>query len=104
MNPFDLSEPEFANKINSNPDAIVLDVRTAEEFADGHLPNAQNIDLRSYDFEEKIDALDINATYLVYCRSGARSASACILMKSKGFADYHNLVGGILGWTGEIIK
>ena len=68
-------------------DRVVIDVRTPEEFAAGHLAGAQNIDVQSSDFATRIAALDSGAAYLVYCRSGNRSAAAAAAMAASGFTD-----------------
>ena len=65
----------------------VVDVRTPSEFAAGHLAGAQNIDVEAADFGTRIAALDKNAPYLLYCRSGRRSAIAAEQMKAAGFTD-----------------
>jgi rhodanese-related sulfurtransferase len=78
---------------------ISLDVRTAGEFAEGHLVNALNINVESGNFEAEIANLDKNATYAVYCRSGRRSAVAVDLMKKAGFNNLYNLDGGVIDWS-----
>jgi phage shock protein E len=65
----------------------VIDVRTPAEFAAGHLAGAQNIDVEASDFKDRIAALDPKAPYLVYCRSGRRSAIAAQQMVDAGFGD-----------------
>jgi rhodanese-related sulfurtransferase len=65
----------------------VIDVRTAEEFADGHISGAVNIPVEASDFGARIAELDPEASYLVYCRSGRRSAIAADLMAEAGFTD-----------------
>ena len=65
----------------------VIDVRTPSEFAAGHVAGARNIDVEAADFGSKIAALDKNAPYLLYCRSGRRSAVAAQQMKDAGFTD-----------------
>lgn len=82
---------------------IVLDVRTPVEFSEGHLPNAINVDVTQDNFEEEVNKLDKNLSYLVYCRSGKRSATATTKMMSLGFKNITNMEGGILNWKGEII-
>lgn len=72
-------------------DTIVLDVRTAEEFAAGHLDGAVQIDFNAGDVARAIPNLDPNAEYLVYCRSGNRSGQAIELMKQEGFTNLTNL-------------
>ena len=62
----------------------MLDVRTPEEFAEGHVEGATLIDFYEPDFAERIAALDRDATYVVYCRSGNRSATAATRMRAEG--------------------
>jgi rhodanese-related sulfurtransferase len=71
--------------------SIVLDVRTPEEFAAGHLVGAVNIDFTADDFEQRIAELDPNGSYLIYCRSGNRSAQALTRMQALGFTDLTDL-------------
>jgi len=77
---------------------IVLDVRTPAEFAEGHLPQAKNIDFEAPDFAAKIATLDKNAPYAVYCRSGNRSGSALEQMSAAGFTHAYDLADGIVAW------
>lgn len=78
--------------------ALVIDVRTPDEFADGHIPGAQNINSSSPLFTEHLRALDKEATYVVNCQSGGRSSRAVSLMDELGFKNAHNLTGGIIAW------
>lgn len=98
----DLHSADFEKEMANNKDAVVLDVRTKGEFYSGRIPGAVNIDLMSPDFGRKIDALDKEKTYLVYCRSGNRSGEACRVMASKGLRAY-NLAGGIISWRGKLV-
>jgi rhodanese-related sulfurtransferase len=82
-------------------DFVILDVRTAEEFASGHLANAINIDIYKADFKTKISELDRNYKYLVYCRTGSRSAQAAGVMNDLGFKEIYDLGGGITRWIQE---
>ncbi|MCW5952408.1 MAG: rhodanese-like domain-containing protein [Propionibacteriaceae bacterium] len=66
------------------PEAVVVDVRTPAEFAEGHLEGALNIDLQSGSFEQQIGALPTDGSYVVYCRSGNRSAQAAGIMAKLG--------------------
>lgn len=101
----DLSQNEWAQALIDQPESVVLDVRTEEEFESGYIPNAKNIDLRmGPGFIDEINSLDKNKSYYVYCRSGARSAQAVQLMRDLGFAEAYNLLGGILEWEGEVIE
>lgn len=85
--------------VASDPDVVVLDIRTSEEVAVGALPDAQVIDFYSPSFQSDLDELNRDATYLVYCRSGNRSAQATRLMENLGFEDVYELEGGILAWA-----
>lgn len=78
--------------------ALVIDVRTADEFAGGHIPSAQNINISDPPFAEHLRALDKEATYVVNCQSGGRSSRAVSLMDELGFKNAHNLTGGIIAW------
>jgi len=80
-----------------NPDLIIIDVRTKEEFNNGHIKNAINIDLKKNNFKIKINKLDKNKTYLIYCRSGSRSESALKIMEEEGFKEVYNF-GGVIQW------
>jgi phage shock protein E len=80
------------------PGTIVLDVCTPAEYASGHLAHAQNIDIEASDFANQIGALDKNATYAVYCRSGNRSGTALEQMTAAGFTHVYDLAGGIGAW------
>ena len=87
----------FAELMNDS-NVVVLDVRTADEFAEGHLEGAINIDQAQSDFIEKAkEALPTDRTIAVYCRSGRRSASAAGRLAAEGFKTV-NLKGGILAW------
>jgi rhodanese-related sulfurtransferase len=70
---------------------VIIDVRTPEEFAAGHLPGARNLDLNSGEFAAALAGLDAGATYLLYCRSGNRSGTAAQMMRQAGFTDVTNL-------------
>jgi rhodanese-related sulfurtransferase len=80
------------------PTSQIVDVRTAEEFAGGHIANAVNMDVTSDDFDSKIQSLDTEKPVMVYCKSGGRSAKAASILKEKGFKNVYDLDGGILGW------
>lgn len=104
---FKTVETKEFQKMTENKETVILDVRTPEEYAEGHLKNSTNIDVNSSDFEQQISKLDVNKTYLVYCRSGKRSANASGLMTSKGFKNVVNLKGGIMAWQeqeNEVVK
>ncbi len=100
-----LSDQPFAAALAADDNGVLLDVRTAAEFAEGHLPGATNIDVMQPDFSLNIMDLDPEKNYYVYCRSGGRSSQACMIMASSGITGkLTNLTGGILGWTGEVVR
>lgn len=80
-------------------DLVILDVRTPDEFDAGHLSGAVNVDYYAADFTDQLDALDRDVPYFVYCRSGNRSEAAVDLMQDLGFAEIHELQGGIVAWA-----
>lgn len=77
---------------------VLLDVRTPQEFAQGHIEGAVNIDIENPSFASEIAALDPTTTYAVYCRSGNRSATATQYLLQQGFAAPFELDGGIVAW------
>jgi rhodanese-related sulfurtransferase len=81
--------------------AIVLDVRTKEEFDGGHIEGSKNIDIHSVTFKEQVEKFDKSRGYVVYCASGGRSAKATQIMLDSGFGDVHSLLGGLAGWKKE---
>lgn len=93
-----LNPKEFADKINTSKNAVILDVRTPEEFAGGHLENAININWNEELAETQLKALDPSKSYFVYCLSGGRSASAAHFLRENGFNNVYELSGGIMKW------
>lgn len=81
------------------PGLVVLDIRTPEEFAAGHLDGAVLVDFYEPDFSEQLAALDRDVPYVLYCRSGNRSGEALQIMDELGFASVGNVDGGILAWA-----
>jgi rhodanese-related sulfurtransferase len=86
-------------KNKGNPNFVIIDVRTPDEFNSGHIENAINIDYESPDFVSNISKLDINKQYIVYCRTGVRGTAATLAMITLGFKNVQNLTGAILAWT-----
>ncbi len=80
---------------------VVLDVRTAQEFAEGHLPGAVNVDFYASDFAEQLDRLQKDVPYVLYCRSGNRSGQTMPIMEQLGFREVHEIDGGIISWYAE---
>jgi rhodanese-related sulfurtransferase len=92
-------------KMMKKKKAVVLDVRTADEFKEGFIPKAINYNvLDSLDFVRSVQLLDKKKKYLLYCKSGRRSGKALVMMKQMGFKNIHHLSGGITAWKGEIEK
>ncbi|MCB0662462.1 MAG: rhodanese-like domain-containing protein [Saprospiraceae bacterium] len=85
--------------MNTEKNVVVLDVRTPQETAQGVIKGAVEINLYDPEFEQKIQQLDKSKTYLVYCRSGKRSVSACNVMAKNGFSKLYNLKGGYNSWS-----
>jgi rhodanese-related sulfurtransferase len=82
-----------------NPDFIILDVRTSEEYNNGHIPNAVNIDVKSSDFDSTVSQLSRDKIYLVYCQMGGRSAKATQAMAQLSFKNILNLKEGFAKWV-----
>ncbi|WP_166967810.1 rhodanese-like domain-containing protein [Yeosuana marina] len=99
----DLTQDEWVEQLENDGKAVILDVRTDAEVAEGMIPNAIHIDIyRGQDFVSEIEKLDKNKNYYVYCRSGNRSGQACKIMNQLGFENAYNLIGGMLQWEGDI--
>lgn len=80
---------------------VILDVRTAEEYNQGHIDSSINIDFYSNTFaEDVIKAIDKNKKIALYCRSGRRSASAAEKLSPLGY-NVVNLLGGYLDWASQ---
>ncbi|GAA4270699.1 rhodanese-like domain-containing protein [Hyunsoonleella aestuarii] len=100
----DLTQEDWAEQLAQDEKAVVLDVRTDNEVADGIIPNAIHIDIyKGQEFVAAIEDLDKSKNYYVYCRSGNRSRQACQIMEQLGFENAYNLEGGILDWEGNIV-
>lgn len=93
-----LSPEEFSEKLGQMPKAPVVDVRTPEEFAQGHLPMAENIDWNGRGFELQVGQYEKDSPVFVYCQSGSRSAAAAAKMRKMGFTEVYELQGGIVKW------
>lgn len=94
-----LTTEEFEKQLAKSRDAQLLDVRTPEEYGEGHLANASNIDYKSPDFKEKIAKLDKNKPVYVYCLAGGRSAAAATVLHENGFSEVYDMKGGYLKWN-----
>ena len=86
-------------EIVASPGVTIIDVRTPEEFAAGHIEGAVNYNVEGPDFAAQISGLDPAGTYAVYCRSGNRSQVAVATMSQAGINGIYELESGITGWT-----
>ena len=93
----DLDGKAFKQKFETTDKAQLIDVRSPGEFSSGSIPGAKNIDLMAADFRSRVQKLDKDKTYFLFCRSGNRSGSAGSLFEKLGLKSY-NLVGGIGAW------
>jgi phage shock protein E len=83
----------------AEPGVVILDVRTPQEYADGHIAGAVNVDVSAADFAAQVSALDPDVSYAVYCRSGNRSRAAIDAMNALGHTHTVGLDGGIAAWV-----
>lgn len=96
---FILNPDEFRTKLYEDEKSFLLDVRTPQEFAQGHISGAYNIDYQDLEsFKESVAKLDKSRVYYLYCRSGKRSGNARLYMQMRGYKVY-DLKGGIMAWT-----
>jgi phage shock protein E len=91
-----LQPGEFKSKIDAG--ATLIDVRTVEEYADGHITGSVNMDINDPGFNDNVQILDKNTQYAVYCASGVRSGKAAEIMRQSGFTNVYTLAGGIRSW------
>ena len=96
----EILEPQaFIERVKADTSAIILDVRQPEEFAEGHLAQAINLDwLNQTVFINGLAKLNKQKTYYIYCRSGRRSQAAAGKLKAEGF-QVIDLKGGYLHWV-----
>lgn len=90
-----------AEELISENNPIIIDVRTPQEFNMGHIKDALNINISNKNFRSRIENLDRNATYLVYCRTGNRSRHAVNMMEKLDFKTIYHLEHGITEWMRE---
>lgn len=97
-----LITPSELNKLNE--DILLIDVRTPEEYASGHIENSVNIDFKADNFKELVAELDKNQDVYVYCKVGGRSGKSAKILEGMGFKKVYDLDGGILQWEKEEFK
>jgi thioredoxin len=96
-----ITTSEFEKQISSVKNRILLDVRTPEEFNNGHISGAVNMNIYDDNFKQQISRLDTSQPVYVYCLSGGRSSQAADILSSMGFPAVYNMTGGISRWRGE---
>ena len=99
-----LDAQSFAQRVNNDENAVVIDVRTPFEYDEGHLSGSLLIDINSPSFVNEIEKLDRAKNYYIYCRGGVRSWHAGNHMLKQGFQSVAHLAPGILGWHGPVEK
>lgn len=98
-----LDQEQWWTQAQQDENAVILDVRTPDEWSRGIIPGAVNIDIyKGQGFIYAVEELDKNKNYYVYCAAGVRSGQACNIMNQLGFANTYNLAGGISQWQGPI--
>ena len=84
--------------LKNDKDLVVIDVRNTGELSSGVIPKSIHINVMESSFTTKVKELDRTKTYVIYCRSGLRSARACQIMAKNEFKDLYNLKGGLIAW------
>lgn len=99
-----ITPQEVKEAVHDRDSSQLVDVRTLEEFREGHLKNAHNICVTDGDFEENILKLDKEKPIYLYCRSGKRSARAAKMLKDLGFKEIYDMEGGYLNWESQDLE
>lgn len=95
-----VSVDDVKNAVDQHKDVIILDVRTRDEYREGHITGSMHITLQH--LEENLQKIpDKTKTYYVYCRSGSRSSHAVAILHHAGYSNVHNMNGGLLTWMGK---
>jgi rhodanese-related sulfurtransferase len=98
----DLTQQQWCEQCEKDNNSVIIDVRTNAEFEEGYIPGALQMDIyNGAEFLQRAKELDPGKNYYVYCRSGGRSAQACLLLNSVGVKNAYNLLGGFSEWQGE---
>lgn len=101
QNKVEINSKQASTLLQNDKKLVVLDVRTPEEFNNGHIKGAVNIDIRQPDAFSKIDKLNRKATYIVHCRTNHRSGIAVDYMMKSGFKNVFQMMDGYPGWEGN---
>lgn len=101
----DIAANEFGQTFDKQTNEyVVVDVRTEQEYSEGHIPGSINIPVD--EIENRIHELESvkDEPLLLVCRSGSRSMFAVMILANKGFENLYNLLGGMLAWTGPLAR
>lgn len=94
--------PEEFRQVSA--EAEIIDVRSPEEYAEGHIKGARNVSITGPEFMDEVGRLDREKPYALYCRSGNRSGTALQLMQQMGFTTVGHLESGLLDWQFELVQ
>lgn len=99
-----ITQKEWNELLQEDSNAVILDVRTAEEQASGIIENAICLDIfKTDEFLSELEKMDKTKNYYVYCKSGGRSANACMILEQMEAETTYNLLGGVSLWEGELV-
>jgi rhodanese-related sulfurtransferase len=99
-----LSQDDWTAQLAADNNAVILDVRTEDEWEEGVIPGAILNDIyKGQGFIYRLEELDTTKNYYVYCKAGGRSAQACSIMNQLGFENTYNLEGGMMHWEGAVV-
>lgn len=104
LQPYGNITVETFTSLSQQPNTVILDVRTPNEYNTDHVPTAINIDYYASNFKSDITALDTSKTYLVYCAAGTRSSAAVKIFENLNFPKVYNLKGGFRNWSKQNTK
>jgi thioredoxin 1 len=96
-----LDADAFETVIKQTPAIQVVDVRTPQEYSNGHISKGLNLNINDTEFKAKLEELDKSKPVAVYCAGGVRSARAVSILQQLGFQMIYDLVGGITAWNGR---
>jgi rhodanese-related sulfurtransferase len=100
---FTVNALSFAEGLKTNPNAVLIDVRTQEEYEMGHMSGSLLMDVYDFDFANNAELMDKTKDYFVYCQNGGRSLSVCIYFQNNGFTGkIYNLEGGLNDYDGNL--
>lgn len=103
MNYVNIDSAAFEAGMNSD-NAVIIDVRTPGEWYEGVIPGAELINVMDPTFADRVNDMDRDKEYYVYCRSGNRSGMVASFMAQRGFTKVYNLQSGIMSWTGQLAQ